>query len=65
MHEYVFTALTADESISLGVVKPLYCSCFHNFTWFLLIECGAEAQGVLQAGHATERGIWGLQNCKA
>jgi hypothetical protein len=29
MYEYILTILTADESIALGVVKPLHCSCFH------------------------------------
>jgi len=28
MHKDVFATLTADETIALGVVKPLYCSCF-------------------------------------
>jgi hypothetical protein len=28
VHEYVFATLTADETIALRVVKPLYCSCF-------------------------------------
>jgi hypothetical protein len=27
--EYIFSALAADESKSLGVVKPLHCSLFH------------------------------------
>ncbi len=29
MHEYVFAGLPRDEAESLGVVKPLHCSCFH------------------------------------
>src|SRR5262249_14389618 len=29
MHEDIFAILTADESIALGIVKPLHCSCFH------------------------------------
>jgi hypothetical protein len=29
MHENVFAILTADETIALGVVKPLHCSVFH------------------------------------
>ena len=28
--EHVFAVLTADETIALGIVKPLYCSCFHG-----------------------------------
>src|SRR4051812_20464451 len=29
VNEYVFAILTADESKSLCIVKPLYCSLFH------------------------------------
>jgi hypothetical protein len=29
MHEDIISALTADEAIAFGVVKPLYCSLFH------------------------------------
>jgi len=29
MYEYILTILAADETIALGVVKPLHCSCFH------------------------------------
>ena len=29
VNEYILTALAADESVTLGVVKPLYCSLFH------------------------------------
>jgi hypothetical protein len=28
MHENVFAIFTADETIALGVVKPLHCSLF-------------------------------------
>jgi hypothetical protein len=30
VNEYVFAVLAADETITLGIVKPLYCSCFHG-----------------------------------
>jgi hypothetical protein len=36
MYEYVFSVLAADESITLGVVEPLYCSCFHGVALFPL-----------------------------
>ena len=37
VYKYVLTVLAADESIALGVVKPLYCSLFcHGKTVFLL-----------------------------
>src|SRR5437762_11266229 len=29
MHEDIVSALTANEAIAFGVVKPLYCSLFH------------------------------------
>jgi len=29
VHENVFAILTADEAVTFGVVKPLYCSLFH------------------------------------
>jgi hypothetical protein len=30
VYEHVLAILAADKSIALGVVKPLYCSCFHG-----------------------------------
>ncbi len=40
MHEDVFAILAADETIALGVVKPLYCSCFcHLLYLFLFLDC--------------------------
>src|SRR5207247_10441578 len=29
MHEYIFAGLTANKAVALGVIEPLYCSCFH------------------------------------
>jgi len=29
MHENVFASLTADKTVALGVIEPLYCSLFH------------------------------------
>jgi hypothetical protein len=34
VYKHVLAVLTADESITLGVVKPLYCSCFHGVALF-------------------------------
>ena len=31
MHENIFATLAANESVALGIVKPLYCSLFHVF----------------------------------
>ena len=36
VYKHVLAVLAADKSIALGVVKPLYCSCFHGNTVFLL-----------------------------
>jgi hypothetical protein len=29
MYEYILAILTADEAVTLGIVKPLDCSLFH------------------------------------
>jgi len=29
MYEDILTVLAADETVPLGVVEPLHCSCFH------------------------------------
>jgi len=29
VHEYILATLAADESVTLGIVKPLNCSLFH------------------------------------
>ena len=34
VYEYILSILAADETITLGVVKPLYCSCFHGVALF-------------------------------
>src|SRR5579864_880448 len=36
VHKHILAVLAADESITLGVVKPLYCSCFHGVALFPL-----------------------------
>jgi hypothetical protein len=30
VNEHILAVLTADETIAFGIVKPLYCSCFHG-----------------------------------
>jgi len=35
VNENVLAILAADKSIALGIVKPLYCPCFHDVTVFL------------------------------
>jgi hypothetical protein len=37
MYEYILTVLAADETVTLGVVKPLHCSCFHGVALFLFL----------------------------
>jgi len=38
VYEHVLAVLAADETITFGVVKPLYCSCFHGIALFLCVE---------------------------
>jgi hypothetical protein len=37
MHEDILAVLAADETVALGVVKPLHCSCFHVDALFLFL----------------------------
>jgi hypothetical protein len=37
VYEDILSILAADESITLRVVKPLYCSCFHGVALFPLL----------------------------
>ena len=37
VYEHVLPILAADETITFGVVKPLYCSCFHGVALFLFL----------------------------
>ena len=37
VYKHVLAVLAADEPIALGVVKPLYCSCFHGVALFLFL----------------------------
>ena len=45
MYEYILTVLAADESIALGIVKPLHCSCFHVVALFLLLDVALKLSG--------------------
>ncbi len=38
MHEYIFAGLTANKAVALGVIEPLYCSCFSTFRFFLRLK---------------------------
>jgi hypothetical protein len=55
VNENVLAILAADKTIALGIVKPLYCSCFHDAV-FLCVEVCAGIRRIVQAGHALERG---------
>jgi anti-sigma B factor antagonist len=37
VYEHIFAVLTANETIALGIVKPLYCSCFHGVAFVPLV----------------------------
>ena len=52
MYEDILAVLAADETIALGVVKPLHCSCFHVGALFLFLDVALKLSGILlQAGH--------------
>jgi hypothetical protein len=36
VNEHILAILAADKTIALGIVKPLYGSCFHDIAVFLL-----------------------------
>ena len=63
VHEHVLAVLAADETITLGVVKPLYCSCFHGIALFPFIEIALSFAGLLQVGHAGLPHQVGLMRC--
>ena len=65
VHEYIFTILAADKTIALGIVKPLYCSRFHDVAVFLWLRYALEIARVAEsssgrsrceAGHTVEQG---------
>jgi hypothetical protein len=62
--ENVLTALTADETIALGIVKPLYCSCFHGVTLdSLFVGCAlCQWQNFFRQVTLLSREL--LKNCK-
>src|SRR5581483_2616537 len=46
VHENVFAALARDETVTLGVVEPLYCSLFHCFSFlYWILRCSDRAKG--------------------
>ena len=38
VNENIFAVLAADETIAFGIVKPLYCSCFHLVACSFCVE---------------------------
>jgi hypothetical protein len=46
VNEHILAVLAADESIALGIVKPLYCSCFHGVAFVpLVLKCALKLAG--------------------
>jgi hypothetical protein len=45
MHEDILAVLAADETVALGVVKPLHCSCFHDVALFLFLDVALKLSG--------------------
>ncbi len=57
VNENVLAVLAADESIALGVIEPLYCSCFHGVACVpLVLKYALNFRREVKAGHAVERG---------
>ena len=52
MHEDILAILAANESVALGVVKPLHCSCFHDVAISFFFDVALKLLGLLQEGHA-------------
>ena len=48
VNENVLAILAADQTIALGIVKPLYCSCFR----VPFVEVCAGTRSTVQAGRA-------------
>ena len=38
VYKNILATLAADETIAFGIVKPLYCSCFHGVARFLFVR---------------------------
>jgi hypothetical protein len=63
VHKHVLAALTADETIALGVVKPLHCSCFHGVARFLFLRYALyQSQNFFRQVTLLSREL--LKNCK-
>jgi hypothetical protein len=54
MHEDILAVLAADETVALGVVKPLHCSCFHtvacSFFFDVALKLSGSSAGRSRAG---------------
>jgi thiol-disulfide isomerase/thioredoxin len=63
VYKHVLAALAADEPITLGIVKPLYCSCFHGVARFLFLRCAlCQSQNFFRQVTLVSREL--LKNCK-
>ena len=75
VYEHVLAVLAADKSITFGVVKPLYCSCFHTVAVFLCVEIALNFRWTSATGRSRRRtlearfGPWGgkagVANCQS
>jgi hypothetical protein len=55
VYEHVLAVLAADETITFGVVEPLYCSCFHGVALFLCIDMALKFAGLSAGSSRTRR----------
>jgi hypothetical protein len=44
MHEDILSRLAADKAVAFGVIKPLYCSCFHLIFLFPSLNCAEKSR---------------------
>jgi hypothetical protein len=58
VHEYIFAGVSADETAAFGIVKPLYCCCFHAGARVeICAEWSQEMQVTLQSGYCLQQNI--------
>ena len=63
VYKHVLSALAADEPITLGIVKPLDCSCFHGVARFLFLRYAlCQSQNFFRQVTLVSREL--LKNCK-
>jgi len=52
VNEHIFAVLTADKTVTLGVIEPLNCSLFHCVARSFFVEFADLKRELVQAGGA-------------